>query len=137
MAHRGPASTASNQHYLLESARFGKVNPSGEVSHFFTGYSPIATAANPFTSSVSSDISQVVHASIGRDAGIAAFRKSASNLHVGRIVKIHPPAVNPDVGIKRRTLPFNLRLSVYLTRNVTTPSPPRFGRGNSPAVSTG
>src|SRR5262245_66203856 len=96
MAHCGPASTVSNHHYLLESARFGKVNPSGEVSHFFTGYAPIASAANPFISSVSGDISQVVHARIGCDAGIAAFRKSASNLYVGRIVKIHPPAMNPD-----------------------------------------
>jgi len=46
---------------------------------------------------------------------------------VSAIFRCHYPIMTLK-NIKRRTLPFNLQLSIYLTRNVTTPYPPRYRR---------
>ena len=97
-ANRRPASAVSNQHHLPESSIRGEVNPGSEVSRFLTGHTSITAAADPFIPSPPGDVSKVMHARVGSDACIAALREGSANHHVCRIVKVHPPSMDPDDG---------------------------------------
>src|SRR6516164_4889634 len=87
-----------DQHYLFEPPVLCEVDPGGKIAHLFTGYAPVTTTADTFFPMKSGDGPEVMHARISRDARIAAFREGAAGLHVRRVVKVHPPAVDPDDG---------------------------------------
>jgi hypothetical protein len=96
--HRRPARAVSNQDHLLESSFCGEVDPGGQVSHFFVGHAPIATAPDSLFSSPTRDISQVVHPRIRADERVAECRHGSAGLHVRRRVEVHAPTVDPDDG---------------------------------------
>ena len=75
-ANRCRASAVSNQDHSLESPSFGELNPGGEVSHLLAGYTPVTTAADPFSPSVSLSVSQVMHARVAADAGVATLSEA-------------------------------------------------------------
>src|SRR5229473_3912385 len=98
LGNRCPAGTVPNQYHLLKSGTFGEVNPGGDVSQLLTCHAPIAAAADPFSPPPPSDVAKVMHTRIARDAGIPALGEGPANPHVGRIVKIRTPSVDPDDG---------------------------------------
>ena len=68
------------------------------VPHFLTGHAPVTTAADAFCSAPGGDVTKVMPARIGSDAGIAALREGPANPHARRRVRIHSPSVDPDDG---------------------------------------
>src|SRR5262249_23942527 len=76
----------------------GEVNPRGEIAPLFTGHAPVTTAAEPFLPPPAGDGADVVHARVDADARIAVLGEGPADLHVRRVVKVDPPAVDPDDG---------------------------------------
>src|SRR5262245_8092015 len=91
-----PASTVSRQHYLLESAILGKVNPGGKIAHFLAGDTPVTTSTHSFPFTFSDHIPEIVHARIGGDTGKSPIGEGTPNPYVRWLVKVHSPAVDPD-----------------------------------------
>src|SRR5258708_20447 len=96
--NRRPAGAVPNQYHLLETSILGEVDPGGDIPHFLTGHTPITTPADSFVPSPGQHVSHVMHPRISSNAGKTPLCQRPPNVHVRRLIKTRPPAMDPDDG---------------------------------------